>query len=69
MTPLAFAGARWLVPVAYILSIIHIGNGLLHISSSLLARRLVPGVLSAPLLLGAGCWLWYAAGQLGRAAA
>lgn len=61
MTPSAFAGEPWLQSVAYFLSIVHIANGLLHIGASIAARRSLPGVLSAPLLLLTGIWLAYAA--------
>lgn len=64
LTPLAYAGRGWLRPFAYALATVHIGNGLLHIGGSVLARRLVPGVWSAPLLLAAGAWLGYAAAHL-----
>lgn len=61
LTPLAYAGRPWLRPLAFLLAAIHLGNGLLHLGASLLARRQVPGVWSAPLLLVAGAWLLYAA--------
>ncbi len=64
LTPFAFAERAWLRPFAYALAAVHIGNGLLHIGGSVLARRLVPGVWSAPLLLAAGAWLGYAAAHL-----
>jgi hypothetical protein len=64
LTPLAYAGRSWLRPVAYALATIHIGNGLLHIGGSILARRPVPGVWSAPVLLIAGAWLAYATAHL-----
>jgi hypothetical protein len=64
LSPFAFAGKPWLRPAAYVLAGIHIGNGLLHLVGSLLARRPVPGLYSAPLLLLAGGWLAYAAGRL-----
>jgi Protein of unknown function with HXXEE motif len=60
LTPAAFAGNSWIRPLGYALSAIHVSNGLLHLVASLLARRLVPGVLSAPLLLIAGVWLAHA---------
>jgi hypothetical protein len=63
MAPAAFAGAH-LLGVAYFLSIVHIGNGLLHIGASIAARRAVPGILSAPLLLLTGIWLACAAAHL-----
>jgi hypothetical protein len=64
LTPSAHAGVRSLRPVAYVLAAIHIGNGLLHLGGSILTRRLVPGTLSAPLLVVTGAWLGYAAAQL-----
>lgn len=64
LVPAAFAGQSWLRPVAYALAVIHVGNGLLHIVGALIARRLVPGVLSAPVLLATGGWLAYAAASL-----
>lgn len=64
LTPSAFAGRLWMRPAAYILAGIHIGNGLVHVVGSVLARRPVPGVLSAPLLLAAGGWLGYVATHL-----
>lgn len=64
MTPSAFAGERWVRSVAYFLSIVHIANGLLHLVAAAAARRSVPGVLSAPLLLLTGIWLASAAHTL-----
>lgn len=64
MAPSAFAGQRWLVSVAYVLSIVHIANGLLHLGAAAAARSRVPGVLSAPLLLLTGIWLATAAAHL-----
>ena len=59
LVPSAFAGARWMRPLAYILAAIHLANGTGHIVGSLVARRPVPGVLSAPFLLASGAWLAY----------
>ena len=64
LIPSAFTGTSSLRAVAYALAVIHIGNGLLHLGGSVLARRLVPGALSAPLLLVTGSWLLYAAARL-----
>jgi hypothetical protein len=64
LTPFAYRGAGWLRPVAYVLAGIHIGNGLLHVGGSILARRPVPGVWTAPVLLVAGLWLAYAAAHV-----
>ena len=64
LTAAAFAGASWMRPAAYALSAIHLLNGTGHLVGALLARRAVPGVLSAPLLLAASIWLWRAARKL-----
>ncbi len=64
LTPFAYRGAPWLRPLAFVLSAIHIANGLLHLVASALARRRVPGVTSAPLLLLAGAWLGYVAARV-----
>lgn len=64
LTPAAYAGQTGLRTLAYILAAVHIGNGILHLGASVLARRAVPGVWSAPVLLAAGVWLAYAAAHL-----
>jgi hypothetical protein len=53
LSPIAFRGTRWIVPVAVLLSVIMIGNGLGHIGSSLYMKRLMPGVYSSPVLIAA----------------
>ncbi len=60
LIPTAYAGSSWIHPFGYALAAIHIANGLLHVVGSLLAKRLVPGVLSAPFLLISGALLGYA---------
>ncbi len=64
LTPVAFRGTPWIRTAAFALAAIHVGNGLLHLLGSLQARRVVPGALSAPVLLLAGGWLGYAAATL-----
>jgi hypothetical protein len=64
LAPAAYSGARWMRPVAYFVALVHLGNGLLHLSASVLARRAVPGVLSAPLLVIVGGWLAYVTAHL-----
>ena len=61
LAPLAYAHAAWTFPVAIALSVINIGNGLLHIVSAGFLRRRVPGLISAPFLLASAGWLLYAA--------
>jgi hypothetical protein len=59
LTPLAFDGVGWLriaaVPLAILAGIV---NGLIHIAGSLRYRRPVAGILTAPLLLLTGAWLF-----------
>ncbi|HYK81747.1 MAG TPA: HXXEE domain-containing protein [Gemmatimonadales bacterium] len=57
LTPSAFRGAAWLVPVAYAFGIVMTGNGVGHLVAAALARRAVPGVYSAPLILAAAIYL------------
>ncbi len=64
LTPVAYRGASWMPAAALILAAIHVGNGLIHLLGSVQAKRLVPGALSAPVLLLAGAWLGYAAATL-----
>jgi hypothetical protein len=59
LTPLAYARRAWLRPIAYIWGGIHAANGVAHIAVSLHAGRALPGVLSAPLLLGSALWLMW----------
>ena len=47
-------GILWL---GVALGVINVGNGLLHIITSIRLRRRVPGVISAPLLLACAGWL------------
>lgn len=58
LSPLAFRGNRFLIWIAFPLSIIMFGNGLLHIAGSFYLGRLMPGVYSAPILLLASAWLF-----------
>lgn len=57
MSRFAFRGDRWLRPLSYALSLIMVGNGLLHLAASAFLGRPAPGVLSSPLLLLAGGYL------------
>ena len=66
LVPAAFAGHSWMRPLGCALAVIHVANGLLHLGAALVARRQVPGVLSAPLLLASGVWLAAAAWQVLR---
>lgn len=62
LTPKAMYGARWIRTVAFPLGIvIGIANGTWHILYSLYMHRLMPGVISAPLIIAAGIWLLVAA--------
>ena len=57
LSPLAFRGVWWMAPLSYFYGVMMLGNGLLHIAGSFYLGRLMPGVYSAPLLLGASVYL------------
>jgi hypothetical protein len=57
LSPFAFAGAAWMAVPASAVAIVMLGNGVLHIGASIYRRRVMPGVYSAPLLIGAAVWL------------
>jgi hypothetical protein len=62
LTPLAWRGARVLRIVALPLGlVIGIGNGLGHVISSFYFHRLMPGVISGPLIIATGMLLVVAA--------
>jgi len=61
LSPFAFRGARWMVPLSYVFAIIMFLNGLAHVVSSIYLRRWMPGVYSSPLLLAVSAWLLAAA--------
>ncbi|MDE1988056.1 MAG: hypothetical protein KGJ28_16080 [Alphaproteobacteria bacterium] len=65
LTPLAFRGNARLrlvgLPLAIIVGVL---NSFGHIGSSIYLGRWMPGVYSAPLLLGAAIWLLFATGRL-----
>jgi hypothetical protein len=60
LTPKAYAGTGWLRPLAVVMGIEHVGNGLLHLFAGIITRRAVPGIRSAPIMLITGGWLLYA---------
>lgn len=62
LSPFAYRGARWMVPLAYVFGAIMLLNGLGHIAGSFLLGRLMPGVYSSPLLLVTSIYLLYHAG-------
>lgn len=65
LSPFAFRGDRWIRPIAYVLAVIMIANGVGHITFSILGRtvetvhfaRPAPGFYSSPLLLAASIYL------------
>lgn len=62
LAPFAFHGAHWLRVLAIPIAILAgIANGFLHLGGSVLYRRWMPGVLTAPLLLVVGSWLLWSA--------
>jgi len=57
LTPFAFRGEGWMQPLAYAFGFVMAGNGLLHLAASVYMRKAMPGVYSAPLILGAALYL------------
>ncbi|MDR3526703.1 MAG: hypothetical protein P4L57_05445 [Rhizomicrobium sp.] len=62
LAPLAFRGNRALRRIALPLGlVVGVFNAFCHIGGSLYLGRLMPGTLSAPLILAAGLWLIFEA--------
>lgn len=67
LTPFMLRGARWMRPIAYLLIVIMILNGLGHMLFSILGRtvdsvrfaRPAPGFYSSPLLLVTSIYLLF----------
>ena len=57
LSPAAFRGTPGMRPAAYVFGIVMAGNGLLHLGGSVYMRKAMPGVYSAPILLGAAIYL------------
>jgi hypothetical protein len=51
LAPVAYRGARWITIIAIPFSVLMIGNGVLHIGSSIYTHRWMPGVFSSPILI------------------
>jgi len=59
LSPFAFRGAKWMVPLTYGFGGLMIVNGLGHIAGSVYMGKLMPGVYSSPvLLISAGYLIW-----------
>jgi protein-S-isoprenylcysteine O-methyltransferase Ste14 len=52
LTACVVRGQRWTIRAGYFYGAIMLANGLAHVSSSLILGRLMPGVLSSPLIIG-----------------
>ncbi len=57
LSPAAFRGESGMRPTAYVFGVVMAGNGLLHLAGSVYLRRAMPGLYSAPLILGAAIYL------------
>jgi len=57
LSPAAFRGESGMRPTAYVFGVVMAGNGLLHLVGSVYMRKAMPGVYSAPLILGAAIYL------------
>jgi hypothetical protein len=60
LAPQAYSARRFMLPVSLLLAGTMTANGLAHIAVSVGNGRLMPGVMSAPVLLGASFCLFYA---------
>ena len=60
LAPSALAGSPWMRPLGYFLAALHVAHGLGHVVGSLVTKRILPGAISAPLLILSGAWLGYA---------
>jgi len=64
LSPLAFRAAHWVRMAALPMSLVFgVANACLHMLSSLYYQRLMPGVLSSPILLAAALFLLLASRQ------
>lgn len=68
LAPAARQGRRWLVLLALPFSVLMVGNGLAHVIGSLYLHRLLPGVISSPVLIAAATATLLAAIRLTRTA-
>jgi hypothetical protein len=66
LTAFVLRGARLMTPLSYAFGALMLGNGLLHIAGSLQLGRPMPGVYSAPLLLGASVYLLFTVNRFRR---
>ena len=57
LSPAAFRGEPAMRPAAYVFGLVMAGNGLLHLGGSIYMRKAMPGVYSAPVILGAAVYL------------
>ena len=57
LTPFAVRDLAWMRPIAWAFGGVMAGNGLLHLGGSVYMRKAMPGVYSAPLILGAAVYL------------
>ena len=66
LTVFVLRGAPLMTPLSYVFGGLMLGNGLLHIAGSLQLGHPMPGVYSAPLLLGASVYLLFTVTRLRR---
>lgn len=62
LSRVALTGARWIEWLSFPYGVLMLANGLTHIGGSLYFQRMLPGVLSAPLLVAASIWLFIRTG-------
>jgi hypothetical protein len=68
LTPLLRRRRAWLIALAYVYGVIHVLNGLGHITVSVVGRWLAPGILSSPLVIASAVWLLIETDRMRRSA-
>jgi protein-S-isoprenylcysteine O-methyltransferase Ste14 len=63
LTPSVLRGYRWTIAAGYVYGVLMLANGLWHTTASFYFGRLMPGVLSSPLLILASLTLLAALGR------
>src|SRR5262249_55222041 len=63
LSPFAFRKREWIKPLSYSFAILMLLNGLGHVAGSFYFGRPMPGVYSAPLLLGGSIYLLWSVRQ------
>jgi hypothetical protein len=66
LTPFVLQGKRWMLPLSIGFALVMIGNGFVHTVGSIYVGRMLPGLYSSPLLVGAALLLLLIARRAAR---